>query len=86
MAEALCRLYKDVTGRVGQHLLYGSARPGCPGALAAALLALTQGLKTARIGMRYLLVQFNCIAIGVLDHHATAPAWTLNVSTTCVMV
>ena len=52
VVEALCRLYKDVTGPVAQHLLYGSARPGCPGALADALLALAVGLSTATPGMR----------------------------------
>lgn len=64
VAEALCRLYKDVTGRVGQHLLYGSARPGCPGALADALLALAQGLSTAKLGMRLVAVVL-LLAIGL---------------------
>ena len=61
MAEALCRLYKDVNGRVGQHLLYGSPRPGCPGALADALQALAQGLSSAKPAMRYSLLGVVCI-------------------------
>ena len=63
VAEALCRLYKDVNGRVGQHLLYSSARPGCPGALADALLALAQGLSTAKPAMRW--------SLRALHHHPT---------------
>lgn len=53
VAEALCRLYKDPNGRVGQHLRHGSPRAGCPGALADALLALAQGLANAHADVRY---------------------------------
>lgn len=53
VAEALCRLYKDPNGRVGQHLRHGSLRAGCPGALADALLALAQGLANAHTDVRY---------------------------------
>lgn len=49
----LCKLYKGVQGRVGQHLLHGSPRAGCPGALADALLALAQGLTAAHTDIRY---------------------------------
>ncbi|KAL3141037.1 hypothetical protein ABBQ32_005551 [Trebouxia sp. C0010 RCD-2024] len=52
VADALCKLYKGVQGRVGQHLLHGSPRAGCPGALADALLALAQGLKAAHTDIR----------------------------------
>ena len=52
VAEALCKLYKTPEGRVGQHLLYGSPRAGCPGALADALLALAQGLVLAHTDIR----------------------------------
>ena len=53
VAEALCKLYKDPHGRVGQHLHHGSPRAGCPGALADALLALAQGLASAHTDIRY---------------------------------
>lgn len=52
VAEALCKLYKDPEGRVGQHLLYGSPRAGCPGLLADALLDLAQGLAEAHMDIR----------------------------------
>lgn len=52
VAEALSKLYKDPEGRVGQHLLYGSPRAGCPGLLADALLDLAQGLAEAHIDIR----------------------------------
>ena len=52
IAEALCKLYKDPEGRVGQHLLFGSPRAGCPGLLADALLDLAQGLAGARMDIR----------------------------------
>ena len=52
VAEALCKLYKDPEGRVGQHLLYGSSRAGCPGLLADALLDLAQGLAEAHLDIR----------------------------------
>ena len=55
VAEALCKLYKDPHGRVGQHLHHGSPRAGCPGALADALLALAQGLASAHTDIRYAL-------------------------------
>jgi hypothetical protein len=52
VAEALSKLYKDPEGRVGQHLLYGSPRAGCPGLLADALLDLAQGLAEAHMDIR----------------------------------
>ena len=52
MADALCKLYKDPEGRVGQHLLYGAPRAGCPGLLADALLDLAKGLGHAHSDIR----------------------------------
>lgn len=60
VAEALCKLYKDPHGRVGQHLHHGSPRAGCPGALADALLALAQGLASAHTDIRYALHLLCC--------------------------
>lgn len=53
VAEALCKLYRDPAGPVGQHLLYGSSKAGCPGLLADALLDLAQGLAEAHVDIRY---------------------------------
>ena len=52
VADALCKLYKDPEGRVGQHLLYGAPRAGCPGLLADALLDLAKGLAHAHTDIR----------------------------------